>query len=253
MNNSHLNINYVHHMNAFYTLVHEHERLRPADISLYIALFHLWNLQRFPVFLTIDRRFVDRISKIGANRTYIKCMKQLHDCGLIIYKPPAAPFASSVIRMLPLGKKAPPVAGITAPPMTRENAHDTECVTAHHTGADMHPSYNNKQLNLYKNGRQTTRTQLVSIKENKEIMVPAPEEVRAYFLAAGQEVQEADNFYLHYEAIGWTLSGQPIVNWKAAAGKWIAYIPSLQKNNHAHNTTNNGLSTDKDKCYDEPF
>lgn len=237
-------------MNAFYTLLHEHERLRPNDISLYVALFHLWNLNRFPELLVIDKNFIEKSCKIGSNRTYIKCLKQLHDSGLIIYKPPAAPFAPSIIKMIPLSKKAPPSEGINAPPAMSKSVHDMEGSIAHHMGADLHPLYNNKHINSNKNVGQTVRTQ---IKNVKEIGVPDQEEVRSYFSATAQPEKEADQFYFHYQAIGWTLSGQPIANWKAAAQKWIGHIPSLQKNTHAYTTTNNGIHTDKDKCYDEPF
>jgi len=47
-------------------------------------------------------------------------------------------------------------------------------------------------------------------------------EVNAYFLSLGSTKQAAMVFYSQYETTGWTLAtGQPIVNWKARAWKWI--------------------------------
>lgn len=50
------------------------------------------------------------------------------------------------------------------------------------------------------------------------------------------------------------MSGAPILDWKAAAEKWISRIPSLKSNAIANTTsTTGGLESAKDKRYDEPF
>lgn len=104
MNNDYLNINFIRHLNAFYTLVHEHERLRANDISLYMALFQLWNLERFPVFLVVNRSLVIKLCKIGSLHTYTRCLKRLHNFGFLTYEPSEELFSRSVIKMAPLEK-----------------------------------------------------------------------------------------------------------------------------------------------------
>jgi len=62
MSNQYLNINFIRHLDAFYTLVHEHERLCASEISLYMALFQLWNLEHFVVSLMVNRNLVMKIT-----------------------------------------------------------------------------------------------------------------------------------------------------------------------------------------------
>jgi hypothetical protein len=104
MNNQYLNINFIRHLNAFYTLVHEHERLRANDISLYMALFHLWNLEHFSVSLVVSRSIVLKYCKIGSLHTYTQCLKRLENFGFLVYEPSAELFSRSVIKMIPLEK-----------------------------------------------------------------------------------------------------------------------------------------------------
>ncbi|SHN44008.1 hypothetical protein [Chitinophaga sp. CF418] len=250
MNNQYLNINFIRHLNAFYTLVHEHERLRANDISLYMALFQLWNLEHFPESLIINRSLVVKLCKIGSLHTYTECLKRLHNFGFLTYEPSESLFSRSVIKMLPLEKNE----------SSKHVKNDT------HMGGNKDPGkggsintqtvsnlthFNNKQINNLINESKTARPQ----KESKDkIEVPELAEICTYFLAAAQSEKEAALFYFHYKAIGWTISGTPILDWTAAAEKWISRIPSFKNNTIANTTsTTGGLRSEEDKRYDEPF
>ncbi|UPK67335.1 hypothetical protein [Chitinophaga filiformis] len=261
MNKQYAGVNFIRHLNAFYTLVHEHERLRANDISLYVALFHLWNLAHFPGTLMVDRSLVVQLSKIGSLRTYLQCMKRLHDFGFLTYHPSERPFLRCAVKMVPLEKKAPqsvktaPHTAKKSDPHMRSNKDPGEggnC--APHTGAILLHFNNNKQINNFINESKTARAQK---KSKDKIIVPAApelEEICAYFRSAAQSDKEAGLFYFHYKAIGWTLSGMPILDWKAAAEKWISRIPSLKNNAIANTTsTTGGLESAKDKRYDDPL
>lgn len=253
MNNHRLNVNYIRHLNAFYNLVHEHERLRANDISLYMALFQLWNLRRFPASLIINRILVVKLCKIGSNKTYVQCLKRLDNFGLLTYQPSKNPFLHSVIRMVPLDKNEPHKRSENDSHMC-SNKDPVECSDfASHTEAVLH-HINNKQINNYKNERQTALSQKKSMDKIGSAVAPEPEEVRAYFKAVAQPEREADQFYFHYQAIGWTLSGMPIRDWKAAAEKWIGHIPSLKQNINGRTiSTISELRTKGNERYDEPF
>jgi hypothetical protein len=253
MNNPQLNINYIRHLNAFYTLVHEHERLRSNDISLYMALFQLWNQQRFPVSLMVSRKLITKLSKIGSYKTYVQCLKRLDSYGLLTYQPSERPFEHSVIKMLPLEKNEPHKHVIDDPHMCSNKDPDGCSNADPHPGSILH-HFNNKQINNYINERQTGRPQKKKINEIGNPVVPELEEVRAYFSTVAQPEREADQFYFHYKAIGWTLSGMPIFDWKAAAEKWISHIPLLKKNiNDNTKPGPGGIRPEENKRYDEPF
>jgi hypothetical protein len=252
MNNQYLNINFIRHLNAFYTLVHEHERLRANDISLYMALFQLWNLERFPVSLIVSRRLALKLCKIGSLHTYTECLKRLHNFGFLTYEPPEGPFSSCVIKMVPLGKNE----------SRRHAKNDTHMCGNKDPGAgvdfDTHTvsvltHFNNKQINDFINESKTARPQKKSIDKVEAPPAPELEEITVYFRAAAQSEKEAVLFYFHYKAIGWTMSGMPILDWKAAAEKWISRIPSFKNNTIANTTTTGGLRSEEDKRYDEPF
>ncbi len=85
-------------------LVAADDRLTPNHISIYLALFQLWNRNRFPQQLSICRNEVLGISKIGSSKTYYKCLHQLHDFGYIFYRPSYNPLKGSVIEIIDLEK-----------------------------------------------------------------------------------------------------------------------------------------------------
>jgi len=80
-------MNYIRHLNGFFERLAEDERLSSYHISLYIALFQLWNANRFSYQFTISRTEVMRLARIGSANTYARCMKELADWGYITYQP----------------------------------------------------------------------------------------------------------------------------------------------------------------------
>lgn len=60
-----------------------------------------------------------------------------------------------------------------------------------------------------------------NINENKDINRKDKEKIFEYFINKNYGEEEAEEFYNHYEAIGWVNgSGIPIVNWKVKAENW---------------------------------
>ena len=269
MQSAYLNINYIRHITAFYALVHEHEYLRSNDISLYMALFQLWNLQRFPVSLEVDKTQAIKLSKIGSKATYVLCLKRLHKFGFLTYQPSAGPFLHSVVKMVSLDEKGlqtradidphtaankdPQMCTGIDPDISTKIDPDTSTKIDPHIGSVL-DHFNNKQINNYINARQTARAHVKSTNEMRAPKAPELEEIRAYFNTMAQPEKEADQFYFHYTAIGWTLGGLPIFEWTAAAEKWINHIPLLKKIPNGDPISRTGEHrSEENKRYDEPF
>ena len=79
-------MNYIRHLNAFFSFVRSDNRLTSSHVSLYLALFQYWNFNRFQNPFPIYRENIMQISKIGSKNTYHKCLKDLHTTHYIIYQ-----------------------------------------------------------------------------------------------------------------------------------------------------------------------
>jgi hypothetical protein len=95
-------VNYIRHLNAFFSLVKNDPRLSTTHVSLYLALFHYWNFHHFQNPISIYRENLMQISKIGSKNTYHRCIKQLHEAKYIYYHPSSSRFGLvriSIIRL----------------------------------------------------------------------------------------------------------------------------------------------------------
>ena len=92
-------INYIKHLNAVFEHFSKDNRLNPTHISLYVALFQLWNSNFFRQEFYINREEVMEYAKIGSKSTYHKCLKELSYWSYIVYIPSHNPFKGSKINM----------------------------------------------------------------------------------------------------------------------------------------------------------
>jgi leucyl/phenylalanyl-tRNA--protein transferase len=77
-------MNYIKHLSAFFNKIVQDTDLNPTHVSLYMALFQSWNLNRFQNPISITRNEVMRISKIFSKATYHKCVNELHQKGIAL-------------------------------------------------------------------------------------------------------------------------------------------------------------------------
>ena len=98
-------MNYIKHLTGFFDKVTLDDRLNPTHISLYVALFQYWNMQRFKNPISISRNEVMRVSKIASKATYHKCMKDLHNYNFLEYDPSFNPFRGSLVTIFDLELK----------------------------------------------------------------------------------------------------------------------------------------------------
>ncbi|TNJ46073.1 hypothetical protein KFZ70_09175 [Tamlana fucoidanivorans] len=96
-------INYIKHLNGVFEQFAKDNRLNPTHISLYIALFQVWNANYFNPTFFINREEVMVYSKIGSKSTYHRCIKQLSHWNYILYTPSHNPFKGSRIKMFDFG------------------------------------------------------------------------------------------------------------------------------------------------------
>lgn len=98
-------MNYIRHLNAFFSFIRSDNRLTSSHVSLYMALFQYWNFNRFQNPFPVYRENMMQLSKIGSKNTYHKCIKQLHQAQYILYHPPTSKFQLVKISMIRLDTK----------------------------------------------------------------------------------------------------------------------------------------------------
>ena len=102
-------MNYIKHLTGFFDRIVQDRNLNPTHISLYIALFQFWNVNRFKNPISITRDEVMRISKICSKATYHKCMRELNEKGYIKYEPSFNPFKGSMVILFNFSEDLKPV------------------------------------------------------------------------------------------------------------------------------------------------
>ncbi|MBF4473298.1 transcriptional regulator [Flavobacterium sp. HJJ] len=90
-------MNYIKHLTGFFNKSNQDKTITPTHISLYLALFQRWNLNRFKNPIIISREEMMLASKIKSKGTYHKCMKELHNRNYIIYKPSYNPYEGTEV------------------------------------------------------------------------------------------------------------------------------------------------------------
>jgi hypothetical protein len=188
-------LNYIKHLTGFFDLVVKDERLNPTHISLYVALFQYWNVNRFKNPISISRSETMKVSKISAKGTYHKCMKELHEYGYIKYDPSYNPFRGSLVHLVNFenGKARPNRRQV----LNKDQSGDEQALT---------PS-----LNATNNSNK-----------NKQGDLPPLSDIENFFREKKYPAAEAKKFYNHYKAIGWKIQGiTPIKDWQALAEKWM--------------------------------
>ena len=99
-------MNYIKHLTGFFNKINNENAINPTHISLYLALFQCWNVNRFKNPTGISREEIMKASKINSNATYHKCMKELQTLGFIEYLPTFNPHSSSNVNMINFSEEA---------------------------------------------------------------------------------------------------------------------------------------------------
>lgn len=255
-------MNYIVHLNTFLWKLQHETRLTGNHISLYLALFHYWNRNRFQNPFPLYRERLMQIAGIGSKATYSKCLKDLHDFGYIVHNPSLhrnhRPKVSLVRWKLPpkttrqMGMFAadPPK---TDPPPVPDMGHliakigtlsDPDPVN---TAVESGPLTDPDLVPIIKQGtngkhwesgtpspdpsppNHPSENSNQTIAGAETLAGPRPhprsrDEVLKYFADMKYPDIEAITFFNHYRANGWRQAGRvPITDWQAAADKWMNY------------------------------
>ncbi|TYP97460.1 hypothetical protein C7447_104146 [Tenacibaculum adriaticum] len=218
-------VNYIKHLNSIFIQFSKDNRLNPTHISLYIALFQLWNLNRFLEEFYINRDEVMQLSKIGSKSTYHRCVKELSHWKYIIYYPSHNPFKGSKIKMFNFETSSKQVVDSYNP----KNGQALVSINKH-----IQTNKNINKLDRPKNGK----------------------EVIDFFKKENWPIIEAQKFFNHYQGIGWKVGGKTkIVNWQSTARNWMLKAEEIktEKTQKGVSQNQDNLKTSKNKNYNEPL
>lgn len=90
----------VKELTIFYTAIKDDSRIGITHITMYMALFQLYNLNAFCNPVYIRRASLMELAKISGLATYHKCIKDLHSFGYIKYEPSYNPSINSKVFLL---------------------------------------------------------------------------------------------------------------------------------------------------------
>tara|TARA_R110002033_G_scaffold114377_1_gene159301 strand:+ start:1341 stop:2027 length:687 start_codon:yes stop_codon:yes gene_type:complete len=226
------NVNYIKHLNGIFIQFSKDNRLNPTHISLYIALFQIWNNNRFLEEFYINREEVMRFSKIGSKSTYHKCIKELSHWKYIIYYPSHNPYKGSKIKMFKFETSSGQALVHNSTNIETSSGQALVSINKH-----IQTNRNNKNINK------------LDQPKNEKIVID-------FFKKEKWPIIEAQKFFNHYQGIGWKVGGKTkIVNWQATAKNWMIKAAEIKTNKTQNAVSQNqdNLKTSKNKNYNEPL
>lgn len=220
-------MNYIKHLNAVFQQFSMDSRLNPTHISLYMALFQYWNINRFPEEFYINREEIMKMSKIGSKATYHRCLKNLHRWKYIKYLPSHNPYKGSKIKM-PKFDTSSDTSSDTSTESTSEQLEGQELVS-------------------------NTNVNKLNININKAKLPKNKNDVLVFFEKQKWPALEGEKFFNHYNGIGWKLGGKiEIADWRSTAENWMLKAEEIETAKPVSQKRDN-LKTSKSKNYAQPL
>ncbi|WP_100612949.1 transcriptional regulator [Confluentibacter lentus] len=241
-------MNYIKHLTGFFIRIASEETMYPTHISLYLALFQSWNVNRFKNPISISRDEMMKSSRIASKATYHKCIKELQSMGFIDYLPSYNPYSGSEViihdlsdRKAVFKNQTSSIIDQTQPINNQANSNDTEQVNEPNIYNNTKTSKNNKNISIDTNVKIFNNDEFLNtaqkemplafantnekkIKDNwqkkssakkKEkniipivIENPSLEQVKEYFKQEEYSEFEAERFYNYYTSNGWLIGGK---------------------------------------------
>lgn len=236
------NINYIKHLNGVLYLIGKDSRLNPSHISLYMALFQLWNFNRFPDIFFIQRDEVMRLARIGSRSTYHKCIRELDTWYYLKYLPSYNHFQGSRVIMFHFEEVE---TTLPDPWLTKNQTGGVQVMdgmrTKSKTGGEQELVSlinNNKHIKHYKLGE-------TEIPKNEE-------EVINFFKKENRPAIEAKKFFHYYKGINWMIGKAKITDWQATAKTWMLRANENETKKGIVQKLDN-LRTTKNKNFNDPL
>jgi hypothetical protein len=251
-------MNYIKHLSGFFERVAADDRLNPTHISIYVALFQIWNINRFQNPISISRSEMMRISKISAKATYHKVIKQLHEYGYIQYQPSYNPFKGSAVYLVNFCTSGEQAVNMEH---TKNRTSTSQAVVPYINSIN---NTNNKLGGEHSHGDTCSIDDMGIVdqdatekqpKKNSDRVsdvqgIPGTlEDVKKFFRALNGSDHEAEKFFNYYQSNGWKVGGRtPMRDWTAGARKWM-----LNELKFSQQSRQSSLHISIDKNYGEPL
>jgi len=271
-------MNYIKHINGVLQQFNGDSRLNPTHISLYIALFQLWNIHRFPDVFFIAREDVMKMSKIGSMGTYHRCLRNLNDWKYIDYLPSHNPYKGSEIKMfifeIPDEQEANESETSLEQVANKYETSTEQVLNKYETSTEQVANKYETSLEQASNKYETSIEQasvsninmikhdLNMIKPYKNInklaMLAMPEnyfEVFNFFKNENKPETEALQFFNYYQSKDWKVGNNiKMTDWKAVAKSWIRKSESSKTfKDYQGNSNQDYLKTNQNKDYGQPL
>lgn len=258
-------VNYVRHYNAFFARIENDFRLRPTHLSIYSALFFMWNRCRWKNPISVSRAELMSLSKVGGTSTYYRCMHELHQFGYIVYMPSKDSIMGSLVRMIEfkpsadnaMNNRESSIDHVMNPYINHENILNT---LTEKTGA-AHALEIAKNITVIPAEANTVvemERKESCAKEKKEEFIIPPDKVWVleYFHVNNWDNKEAEKFFNHYESNGWMIGKNKMKNWKASANSWKSKEVQFSRSNSKYYNSKSrpgNLDLNQEKNYDDPL
>jgi hypothetical protein len=261
-------MNYIKHLTGFFNKSNQDNSICPTHISLYLALFQRWNLNRFKNPIIISREEMMSASKIKSKGTYHKCMKELHKRNYIIYKPSYNPYEGTEVILPDLSlcsndkknNQTSPNFEQTesinelVPPLTSPKFERTIPKNGQHNEQvyiDNNKTLENSIKTIYVPGEKID----IKKEENNLKIIPPPiESVKQYFQEKKASLIEAEKYFNYYSSKGWLIGGKTqMKDWQAAARNWILNLEKFNPTNSKNSLNPKNLNVSNSKDYAEPL
>ena len=206
-------VNYIKHQKAVFEKMAEDD-LSPLHISMYNALFYIWNDSMFDSELNIHRNEIMNFSKIKNVTTYTNTLRDLERLGYLKYMPSHNPLKCSKVTMYTFGHS-----GVTTTVTTTVQSGGNTTV---HTDATLYKLLNLETIKLLNDNADLVNLKLETwIKDSMKTDKYAKRTIEnaiAYFNENGYTKEGAEKFFNYYDVAGWKDSkGKEVKNWKQKA------------------------------------
>lgn len=213
-----MNVNYIKHLEAVTLKMADDNRLNTSHVSMYLALFLIWNHSRFQNPLSINRSEVMKISKIGARATYHKCITELHKWDYLNYIPSHNPLKGSLVNLFNFDTSSRQLESQLGGQL------ESQVVGSSINNRNKKKLLNNTNIAKIDSGiDQPTNSKRINF------LPPSCEAVVLFFKEKNKTELEAQKFFNHFESNGWLVGGRAkMKNWQAAARNWILNSEKFQ-------------------------
>lgn len=178
MNQKPPTMNYIKHLTGFFIRIASEETIYPTHISLYLALFQSWNINRFKNPIAISRDEMMKTSRIASKATYHKCIKELQKMGFIDYLPSYNPYTGSEVILHDLSDRkavfknqTSSMSVKTVPINNQANSNDAEQVNEPNIYNNTKTAKNNKNISIDTNFKIFNQDEFVLRTNNEKEML----------------------------------------------------------------------------------